>query len=267
MSVTQTAQLPGNLKSNPRLGQWLHIDAGGFIEISPGKVEIGQGILTALMQIAADELDISPARVRLRAVNTVTSPNEGVTSGSLSIQDSGSAIRRVCAQARAIYLALAAEKLGVEAGALVLDDGTIRGPKNLSTSYWELANDTLLDRDASLGVKAKSPDARVVAGASAQRLDIPEKAFGLPRFIHDKYYKDVLHGRVLRPPGPRARLVSLDESAAIKIVGVMHIVRDGSFVGVVASSESATLQAIEALRKNAQWTEQGNRVKKSVTIW
>ena len=105
--------LPGSLKTNPRLGQWLRIDATGFVEISPGKVEIGQGILTALVQIAADELDISHERIRLMPASTATSPNEGVTSGSLSIQDSGSSFRHAAADTRVIYLRLASDKFAV----------------------------------------------------------------------------------------------------------------------------------------------------------
>ena len=253
--MSDNAALPGSLKSNPRLGQWLRMDPRGFAEISPGKVEIGQGILTALVQIAADELDISPERVRLKAANTKYSPNEGVTSGSLSIQDSGSALRHVCAEARAIYLALAAERLGAKSNALEINDGVIAGPDNLSTSYWELADDALLDREATAGVKAKTPEARVIAGSSAARLDAPEKAFGLPRFIHDKYPADTLHGRLLRPPGPGATLISLDASAAEKMDGVVSVVRDGSFAGIVATSEYAAIKALDILRKGAAWRE------------
>lgn len=245
--------LPGSLKGNPRLGQWLRISADGFVELAPGKVEIGQGILTALTQIAADELDVSPARIRLLAVNTGNSPNEGVTSGSLSIQDSGSAIRHVCAETRAIYLAQASERLGIAPDDLVIEDGAIRGPNNLATSYWELADDGLLARDATPGVKAKPPQARRVAGASLPRLDIPAKVFGAPRFIQDVFQHGVLHGRVLRPDGPGAELATFDDTKARAITGVRTVVRDGRFIGVVAETETAALAAIAQLRKDCTW--------------
>ena len=99
-----TGELPANLKANPRLARWLRFDAAGFIELSPGKVEIGQGILTALAQIAADELDVDLARIRMIPVTTAASPNEGTTSGSLSVEQSGSAVRHASAQARAIFV-------------------------------------------------------------------------------------------------------------------------------------------------------------------
>ena len=250
---TPAPQLPGSLKSNPRLSQWLRVDPQGYVEIAPGKVEIGQGILTALVQIAADELDVSRERVRLKAASTAYSPNEGVTSGSLSIQDCGTALRHVCAQTRDIYLARAAEKLGLGADTLRIEDGEIRGPGNAATSYWELADASLLDRDATPGIKAKAPESRALAGTSATRLDIPEKAFGQPRFIHDRLQAGVLHGRVLRPPGPGARLVALDDNAARKIEGHVATVRDGSFAGVIARGEFVALKAVEALRKGARW--------------
>ena len=247
--------LPGSLKTNPRLGQWLRFDKQGYVELCPGKVEIGQGILTALVQIAAEELDIDPARIRLKAATTATSPNEGVTSSSLSIQDSGSAIRHASAEARAIYLAVAADKLGSDANALSVQDGAISGPQNLASSYWELADDSLLDRDATPGIKAKTSSQRRISGASMQRVDIPEKVFAEPRLIHDRLQAGVLHGRILRPPSPAATLSSMDDTRAKAIAGVTAIVRQGSFVGVVAESEHVANQAIERLRADCKWNE------------
>src|SRR6185295_6558087 len=152
-----------------------------MVEVTPGKVEIGQGILTALTQIVADELDVGLERVRLFNANTARSPNEAVTAGSLSVQDCGMALRHVCAEARAIYLGVAAERLGVAAGTLEVRDGTIVGPGNLRTSYWELADDALLARDATPNAAVKPIAARRLAGQSTPRVDIPDKVFGRPR--------------------------------------------------------------------------------------
>ncbi|MBM3607167.1 MAG: xanthine dehydrogenase family protein molybdopterin-binding subunit, partial [Alphaproteobacteria bacterium] len=231
------------------------IDAQGYAELCPGKVEIGQGILTALAQIAADELDVPLTQIRLRPASTAHSPNEGVTSGSLSIQDSGSAIRHVCAQARAIYLAQAAERLGVGEHDLQIADGAIKGPNNLATSYWELADDALLDRQASPGAIAKSIQARAIAGRSIARVDIPDKVFAQPRFIQDRFQRGVLHARVLRPPGPSAQLTGFNDAKAQAIAGVRAVVRDGNFAGVVAASETAALAALAQLRKDCSWNE------------
>src|ERR1700742_4661553 len=177
--------LPVSLTANPKLSSWVKFGADGQVTLCPGKVEIGQGIVTALAQIAADELDIDLARVRMVRATTAGSPNEGVTSGSLSIQQSGRAIRAACAEIRHIFLAAASEKLGVEASALDIEDGKISGPGNVQTSSWELASDVSLDRDATSGTKAKPIAKRALVGQAVQRLDIPDKVFGHRRFIHD----------------------------------------------------------------------------------
>src|SRR5262247_2345172 len=147
--------LPFSLAANPRLSSWIKFVADGQVTVSPGKVEIGQGIVTALAQIAADELDIDISRVRMHRASTASSPNEGVTSGSLSIQQSGRALRQVCAEIRQIFVAAAADRLGVDATALDIEDGTLSGPGNVRTSYWELAGEVSLDRDATPGAVAK----------------------------------------------------------------------------------------------------------------
>ena len=248
-----TAQLPTNLQANPRLSQWLRFSREGFVELSPGKVELGQGIVTALAQIAADELDIGLHRIRMMQVTTAASPNEGTTSSSLSVEQSGSAVRQAAAQARSIYLELAAQRLGVAPESLSIEDGTIAGPGNLRTSYWELADDNLLARNATPGVTAKAPQARRVAGAPAPRLDLPDKVFGRPRFIHQLALPDMLHGRVLKPASPGAKLTSLDEAGARGVPGVIAVVRDGSFIGIVGESETAAEAGLAALRKGAAW--------------
>src|SRR2546421_6717678 len=142
-------QLPVGLAANPKLSSWLKFSTERQVTVSPGKVEIGQGIVTALAQIAADELDVDIGRVRMVRASTAASPNEGVTSGSLSVQQSGRAIRQVCAEVRHIFLAAASDRLGVGIDALEVNDGTISGPGNVRTSYWELADDVGLDRDAT----------------------------------------------------------------------------------------------------------------------
>src|ERR1700709_2896917 len=113
-----TQKLPPSLAANPTLSSWVQFSSQGHVALSPGKVEIGQGIVTALAQIAADELDIDIGRVRMVRASTNGSPNQGVTSGSLSVQHSGRAIRQVCAEVRRIFLGAASDRLGVGIDAL-----------------------------------------------------------------------------------------------------------------------------------------------------
>ena len=251
---TPAPKLPVSLAANPGLSSWVKFTPDGRVAISPGKVEIGQGIVTALAQIAADELDVDIGRVEMIRATTAASPNEGVTSGSLSIQQSGRALRQVCAEVRQLFLAAASERLGVEASALDIDDGTISGPGNIRTSYWELAGEVSLDRQATPGAVAKPATRRGVAGHSVQRIDIPDKVLGRPRFIHDSPLPGTLHGRVLRPEASGARLVALDEDTARAVAGLVAIVRDGSFVGVVSETEDSAEAALKALRSGASWS-------------
>jgi CO/xanthine dehydrogenase Mo-binding subunit len=248
-----SSALPPSLAANPKLSSWVAFSSDGRVAVSPGKVEIGQGIVTALAQIAADELDVDIARVRMVRASTAGSPNEGVTSGSLSVQQSGRAIRRACAEIRQIFLAAAAERLGVATDVLEINDGTISGPGNVSTSYFELAGEVSLDRDATGSGTPKAAARRSVAGISVQRLDIPDKVFGHPRFIQDGAQPGMLHGRMLRSELPRAVLVELNEDGARKIEGLVAIVRDGNFAGVVSETEAGAERALAALRKGAKW--------------
>ena len=248
------AKLPVSLAANPVLSSWVRFSGEGHVTISPGKVEIGQGIVTALAQIAADELDVDIGRVRMIRASTTASPNEGVTSGSLSIQQSGRAIRQACAEIRQIFIDAASDRLGVDTGALEISDGTISGPGNVRTSYWELADEVSLDREAAPGAVPKSSAQRALAGNSVQRLDIPDKVFAKPRFIHDTALPGILHGRVLRSELSAAKLAGIHEDGARAIAGLVAIVRDGDFAGVVSETEDGAETALAALRKGVTWS-------------
>jgi CO/xanthine dehydrogenase Mo-binding subunit len=246
-------RLPGNLHLNRRLAQWITFHADGRVTIRPGKVEIGQGILTALAQIAADELDVSLARIGVRPASTPESPNEGVTSGSLSIQDCGTALRHACANARAIHLLVAAQRSGVSRDALRVEDGSFLGPAGPVGSYWSQADDALLDCEASPDVVPKPPAERRVAGTAVARIDLPDKVFGTARFVHDLRLPGMMHARMVRPPARAARLASVAEGP---LPGDARLVRDGSFLAVVASEEhAAEAAAARVAASRARWDE------------
>jgi CO/xanthine dehydrogenase Mo-binding subunit len=236
------------------LSSWIRFSSEGHVMVSPGKVEIGQGIVTALAQIAADELDVDISRVQMIRATTAGSPNEGVTSGSLSVQHSGRAIRHVCAEVRQIFLSLASNRLGVGIDALDIKDGTLSGPGNIRTSYWELADEISLDREATPGAVPKSSTQRTLAGNSVHRVDVPDKVFARPRFIHDSALPGMLHGRVLRPEISGAKLAGMQEDGARGIAGLVAIVRDGNFAGVVSETEDGAEAALKALRKGTTWS-------------
>ena len=253
--VATPLALPGSLPANRRLSQWLSIHAGGSVTVRTGKVELGQGITTALAQIACDELGVAASRIRMVAASTSTGPNEGVTAGSMSVHDSGGALRQVCAEARAIYLQAAVVQFKVsnaEAACLVVRDGSIQTADGRAvSSYWALANDELLDREASGQATARDG----ASAAPVQRLDIPDKVTGQPRFVHDMTLPGMLFGRVLHPPSPGATLLAVDLKPIDALPGVVATLRDGSFLGLIASDEYAVVKALEKLATLAQWHE------------
>lgn len=246
-------KLPGSLDANRRLDRWLCINNDGTVTVTPGKVEIGQGILTALVQMVAEELDISVNRIRLAPASTAFSPDEGITSGSRSIQDSGLALRHVAAETRDLLLALAAKKLGVTLENLTVADGVISARSGGSVTYWELATPDLLAREATFDVVEKLPAEHVVVGTSLARVDILGKITGKPSYVQDMVLPGMLHGRIARPPGPRARLKSVDVKEVAQMPGVVAVVRDGSFLGVVAQREEQAIRAERRLARIAQW--------------
>ena len=235
--------LPRSLAANPRISDWLRIRSDGTVEVRSGKVELGQGVLTALAQVAAEELQVTLARVRVAPVSTSSSPDEGVTAGSLSVQDSGSALRQVCAEARALYLAAAGIKLNAPSDQLAVDDGQITAPDGAYTSYWELADDGLLDQDATGAATPKPPAAYRVVGTNVARMDLPDKLTGRPRYVHDLTLDGMVYGRVVRPPSRGARLHEIDTGPTLALPGVITVVRDGAFLGVIAEREEVAVRA------------------------
>ena len=244
--------LPGDLAATPVLRRWLDFGVDGVVTIATGKVEYGQGVWTALAQIAAEELDVRLDRVRVAPVSTATSPDEGVTSGSKSIEDSGAALRQACAQARRAVLAAAADRLGTDRAALGVRDGEIvTASGGTGLSYWSLGAPGLLDGAAGSPAAAKPAARWSVAGRSAPRIDIPDKVTGRPRFLHDLVLPGMLFGRVVRPPAVAAELQAVGQ--ADLPAGVIDVVTDGSFLGVVAETDAAARAAARRLGQAARW--------------
>lgn len=247
--------LPVSLRNNRMLDGWLRINPDGTLTVFTGKVELGQGILTALCQIVADELDVELVRINIVSGETARTPNEGVTSGSQSIEQSGAALRFASAQARQILLQAAAEKLAVPVSALKVEDGTISAPGGAKATYWELTTEGLLKREADAQVAPKQPSLHRLIGKNVARRDIPAKVTGGVAYVHDMRLPDMIFGRVVRPPTPRARLLSVNDETVRKMPGVVAFVIDGNFLAVAAEREEQAIAAMNVLRQNARWDE------------
>ena len=253
-ALAQQANLPGSLNNNRMLDAWLRINPDGSATVFTGKVELGQGIVTALAQIAAEELDLPLARITMISGDTGQTPNEGQTAGSQSIEASGTALRMAGAEARAILVDLAAQRLAAPADTLKVADGVISAPDGRRVSYAELAGEADLHREATAKVAPKPPAAHTIVGKSVQRRDIPAKVTGGAAYVQDVRLPGMLHGRVVRPPRYGAKLESFDEAAVKALPGVVAVARDGSFLGVIATREEQAIKARDALKRSARWS-------------
>lgn len=247
--------LPGSLKTEPMLDGWIRIGQDGRITVMTGKAELGQGIKTALLQVAAEELVVAPARITLVTADTAQTPNEAYTAGSHSMQDSGTAIRHAAAQARAILLGLAAARLGASADTLRIDDGVISAPDGRKHGYGELVKGTELHRKAAATSVLRTPGQYRLIGKPLPRIDIPAKVTGGAAYVQDMRPDGMVHARVVRPPSAEASLRSLDTAAVERLPGVLKVVRDGRFIGVLAQKEYQAVRAAAALALAAGWDE------------
>lgn len=243
--------LPGNLKNNPMLDRWFAVDAAGVM-IRSGKVELGQGIATAMAVIAASELRVDPRAVRVMPADTAFGPNEGYTAGSFSVEHGGPAMRVAAAMTRQVFARAAARHLGAEEDDLVVQDGLFRLPgQNAAVSYAELAP------SVDLHVSALDMDMPRLLGLDEsaiglKRPDLPAKLSGAA-YIQDMRLPGMLFGRILRPTAPNLRLVDFDRDRVASLPGVVAVVVQGSFAGVVARRDDQAVAAIAVARKSARW--------------
>jgi len=213
-----------------RLTQRVHFERDGTVTIASGKVDLGQGIGTALAQIAAEELGVPLEKVRILPASTAYSPDEGVTSGSLSIQDGGKGLRKACAELRELL------------------------KRSGKRSYWELE----VAGDIPAEAPEKPPAEYRIVGKSAPRLELPAKIAGRPSYVQDIVLPGMVHARVLRPPRPYAKLVSIPEHPGL--------VRDGNFAAVLAPREEDAIEAAKKLRAKAVWSD-GPRMPEDIYGW
>jgi nicotinate dehydrogenase subunit B len=260
------AQSPSNLLPNgdldpQALDSWLAVGADGTITVFTSKVEIGTGTVTALAQIVAEELDVSVNRIKMASGDTTKSVEQGSTVGSRSIERAGPQFKQAAAAARQELLKLAAARLGATADQLTVKDGVVSVVGNASkkVSYGQLiggkqfnvritATGTGWDMKVAPEVKAKDPKDYKVVGTSVKRFELPAKVTGEHVYAHDVRVPGMLHGRVVRPPVINTAPERIDEDSVKQIPGFVKVVREGSFVGVVAKTQWSAIKAAEALK-------------------
>jgi CO/xanthine dehydrogenase Mo-binding subunit len=235
---------------------FLAIDAKGMVTVYSGKIDFGTGVRTALMQIVADELDVPFSAVKVVEGDTALTPDQGKTWASVSIQIGGMQLRNAAATARQALVAEAAKRLNVDPKEVKVSDGVASGGGK-SVSYGDLIGDKKfsLTLDHTKPAASKDPKDFKFVGKSIPRVDIPEKCTGRYAYMQNLRVPGMLHGRVVRPPSVGAKLEKVDENAVKDIPGVVQVVRDGNFLGVVASNEWAAIKGAMKLKQAASWSK------------
>jgi nicotinate dehydrogenase subunit B len=254
-AAAPTPKAPGSLATAPFLDSWIRIDADGSITVFTGKVELGQGFKTAFQQIAAEELDVPFESLKVVTADTSRTANEGYTSGSHSMQDSGTAIQNAAAQVRELLIAEAARRRDLPAEDFRTEDGVVISPDGERFRYGDLIPAEMLHVRAQPTSKLKDPATFKVMGQPVPRLDIPAKMTGGAAYVQDMRLPGMVHARVVRPPSYGAQLTECETSAVEKLPGVVKVIRDGNFLAVVARKEFQAIKAMAALSAVTKWKE------------
>ena len=249
------APISPSLKDNPLCSDWLTFSENGRVTLKTAKVEIGQGILTALVQIAADELDIPPGKFDVISGHTVAGPVEAGTSSSLSIEVTGRAVRHAASATRNLLLAEAATLLQAEASALTVVNGVVHvDHRETPLTLSKLAETVDLAQPATDFSTPKNSAERTLVGTSMPRIDLEDKAVRAA-FLQDHVEDGMRHGRAVQPPSGVYRVASFDQAALAEAFPNVTIVRNGSFIGVVADDEVIANKAVEAASKLISWSD------------
>jgi nicotinate dehydrogenase subunit B len=250
----------GELGAKPvaltEVDSFLAIDSQGLTTIYSGKVDIGTGLRTAFTQIAAEELDLPLKSVTIIQGDTLLTPDQGPTSGSNSVQIGGIQIRQAAAAAKGALLKEAATVLNSKQEDLKAANGVISGPEGKTVSYAALVGGKAfsITLDPKRPVPTKAPKDFSLVGQPIRRLDIPDKMTGRYTYIQDFRLPGMLHGRVIRPPAIGAELQSVDDLSVKDVPGIVKIVREGNFLGIVATNEWAAIKGAQALRSTwSKW--------------
>ena len=262
LEVTAATSLEGSNPTNDLgdpaavnpINSWIRIDSGGYVTVLTGKMELGQGVKTALMQIAAEELDVEMNRVRIITADTGLTPNERYTAGSASIESSGKSIRNAAAEARRKLLDLAADKLRVNVSNLTIENGVVRNKEaRQAVSYGELLQGKQIEGEVTGHAALKEPSTYKLVGSAIPREDITLMATGMPFYIHDMCLEGMFHGRIVRLPVYEARLIPTSTMKAESLPGVLKVIRNGSFIGLISVEEYQAVKAMRAIQKLAVW--------------
>jgi nicotinate dehydrogenase subunit B len=235
------------------IDSWIRLDADGHVTILTGKQELGQGIRTTLLQMAAEELHVPIEICHIINGDTGQTANEGYTAGSNSVEGSGKAIRQASAEAKLYMLTLAAQTWKEDIANLSVEKGIIRSKSSKEISYWKLLEGNYLEGKITGRAIPKKHQEHQLVGKPIFREDIRNLVKGEAHFVHDLRLDGMVHTRVLHPPSYGAKLKTTDFSEILNLPGVLKVIRDGSFLAVIATREYQAVKAWFYLKSICEW--------------
>lgn len=237
-----------------QINAWLRVLKNGSIEVITGKMELGQGVRTAIMQIAAEELNTSLELVSIRMAETGYTADEGYTAGSRSIESSAMSVRAAAATARELMIKMAADQWDLDVNKLSVRDGKVVGNGHSLTFAKLLEGKQLTDR-VNPGAEILAKSARKIVGQPIPREDIVHMVRGELTYVQDLRFPGMVHARVVRPSSHTASLIGIDDSALDDEDALLKLVREGSFVAVVAEEEYDAIRLADSVKKRVSWSE------------
>jgi len=231
------------------INAYLHIAEDGTVTLYSGKIEMGQGVMTSLTQMAAEELGVPFDTVHIVMGDTASCPWDMGTFGSLTTRMFGPAVRAAAAQARLILTDLAAQRLGVPREGLIVEGGVVyvKADRSRHVSFGELARGQRITHTVSEKAVLRAVEAFTVMGRSPRRLDGVEKVTGRARYAGDIRLPGMLYARVVRPPAHGATMTRIDTSGAEVMPGVTVVNEDG-LVAVLAADPETAARALAAVK-------------------
>ncbi|WP_209402343.1 molybdopterin cofactor-binding domain-containing protein [Pseudozobellia sp. WGM2] len=247
-----SVEAPENKLNKEEINSWLEVLENGRVRIFTGKLELGQGIRTAIMQMAAEELDTSLDLIEVHMAETGVTPDEGFTAASRSIETSAMSVRQAAASAREIILKIAAKKWELPASELNLKDGRVTG-QNKEAYLHEILEGKQIDGAVDSSVAVKGKTVRKYVGQPIPRKDIETMVRGDQIFVQDLRFPGMLHARVVHPPSYTSKIVSVNAAEIEELPSLVKMVRKDSFIGVLAEKEYEAISLAQQVKSLVSW--------------
>jgi nicotinate dehydrogenase subunit B len=231
------------------INAYLHIAADGKVTLFSGKIEMGQGVMTSLTQMAAEDLGVSLEAIHIVMGDTDTCPWDMGTFGSLTTRMFGPAVRAAAAKARLVLTDLAAQRLGVARDSLTVENGVVyvKGDRSHRVSYGDLAMGQEITHTVDEEAVLHAVEEFTTMGHSEKRLDGIEKVTGAAEYAGDIRRPGMLYARIVRPPAHGATIRQVDTSAAEAMSGVTVVDEDG-MVAVLGTDPETADKALKAVK-------------------